>query len=294
MKTAKNLAKTYLFVLLTLPVSADAQSRDKSQTPLRASVGEVSDNRTTGAFNSECKIELKFTGDPAADAGSVRRVRVTEATDELGRDLIIKNEDELSSASFNSGHSSGALKTDVKLRNPSRNATTIKIIKGEVELFNPTEANGGLLTIKNVLQHPAEPIRNPGLAKLGIQVMYLTKETYEAKKKEIDQKAAGDPAGQKLAEAFGGLFKGMFGGMMSDSKNSIQLYIQDPQKRVMDLKFIDGQGKPLKSRERWSSGDFNTTGLDAPPPQDTQLVIQLATPESVKSYPFVVENIPLP
>ena len=175
-----------------------------------------------------------------------------------------------------------------------RSATTIKIIKGEVELFNPTEANGGLLTIKNVLQHPAEPIRNPALAKLGIQVIYLTKEAYQAKKKELDQKAAGDPAGQKLAEAFGGLFKGMFGGMMSDSKNSIQLYIQDPQKRVMDLKFIDGQGKALKSRERWSSGDFNTTGLDAPPPPDTQLVIQLATPESVKSYPFVVENIPLP
>lgn len=294
MKTAKHLTQTCLFVLLAIQAVANAQSRDKSLTPLRANVGEVSDNRTTGAFSSECKIELKFTGDPAADAGSVRRVRLSEAIDELGRDLTIKKDDESSSASFNSGHSSSPLKTDVKLRNPSRNATIIKILKGEVELFNPTEANGGLLTIKNVLQHPAEPISNPVLAKHGVQLMYLTKEAYAAKKKEMEQKAAADPASQKLAEAFGGLFKGMFGGMMSDSKNSIQLYIQDPQKRVMDVKFMDGQGKPLKSRERWSSGDFNSTGLEAPPPPDTQLVIQLATPESVKSYPFTVENIPLP
>jgi hypothetical protein len=185
----------------------------------------------------------------------------------------------------------------VKLRNPSRNATTIKILKGDVELFSPTEANGGLLTIKDVLKTPAEPIKNPALEKYGIQLMYLTKETYEAKKKEIEaqKKAATDEGTQKLGEAFGDLFKGMFGGMMnSSSKNSIQMYIKDPDKRVVGMKFVDAQGKPLKSRESWSSGEFKNTGLDAPPPPDTQLVIQLATPESVKSFPFKVENIPLP
>jgi|GEM_PF-1192936 len=281
-------------LVATIPVAA--QTGGKTPTPLQASVGEVSDNRTTGSFNSECKVELKFTGDAAADAGSVRQVRLTEAVDELGRDLIPKTDDEVSSRSFDSGHFSGALKTEVKLRNPSRNAASIKILQGQVELFNPTEANGGLLTIKDVLKTPAEPVPNPTLAKYGIQLMYLTKQTYEAKKKEIEaqQKAAAGNAGQKMGEAFGELFKGMFGGMMSDSKNSIQLYVKDPEKRVIGLKFVDGQGKALKSRESWSSNDFKSTGFDAPPPPDTQLVVQLATPESVKSYPFKVENIPLP
>jgi hypothetical protein len=86
----------------------------------------------------------------------------------------------------------------------------------------------------------------------------------------------------------------MFGNMMSDSKNSIQIYIKDPDKRVLGLKFVDGQGNALKTGESWSSADFKSTGFDAPPPSDTQLVIQLATPEAVKSYPFKVENIPLP
>ncbi len=90
------------------------------------------------------------------------------------------------------GQSSGALSTEVKLRNPSRNATAIKVIKGQAELFNPTEANGGLLTIQNILQHPAEPVQNPVLAKYHIQLIYLTKAAYDAKKKEIESQQNGD------------------------------------------------------------------------------------------------------
>lgn len=82
--------------------------------------------------------------------------------------------------------------------------------------------------------------------------------------------------------------------MNSSSKNSIQMYVKDPEKRVAGLKFVDTQGKALKSRESWSSGEFRNVGLDAQPPPDTQLVLQLATPEAVKSFPFKVENIPLP
>jgi hypothetical protein len=94
------------------------------------------------------------------------------------------------------------------------------------------------------------------------------KETYEAREKEIQAKenAAGGAVGQKLGEAFGDLFSGMFGGMMSDSKNSIQIYVKDADKRVISLKFVDGQGNHLKSRKSWSLGDFQSTGLDAPPP----------------------------
>ncbi len=162
--------------------------------------------------------------------------------------------------------------------------------------FNPTEANGGLLTIKDILKHPAEPVHNALLASNGIELLYLTREAYEAKKQELEaqQKAGTDAASQKMGEAFSGMFRGMFGGMMSDSKNSIQLYIKDPQKRVMDLKFVDAQGHSLKSGNRWSAGEFSTTGFDAPPPPDTRLVVQLATPEAVRSYPFKVENVPLP
>jgi len=283
--------QTCLVIFLALPMVAIAQTEEKSAPQIQVNVGDVTDNRTTSAFNSECKVELKFIGDAAADAQSVRRVQPTEATDTTGRDLVPKANDENSSRPFGFGQSSGALSTEVKLRNPSRNATAIKILMGRVELFNPTEANGGRLTIKNILQHPAEPVENPSLAKYHIQLIYLTKEAYDAKKKEIESHQNGD---QKLGEAFGQLFKGMFGGMVSDSKDSIQLYIGDPDKRIIDLKFVDGQGKPLKSNQSWSTDSFKSTSFESPPPPDTQLNIQLATPESLKTYSFEVENIALP
>ena len=285
----KLLNQICLAIFLALPFAANAQQQSPPQ--IQVNVGDVTDSRTTGAFNSECKVELKFTGDAAADAQSVRRVILAEAADTTGRDLIPKKDDEMASHFMGFGQSRGVLSTEVKLRNPSRNATAIKMLKGQVELFNPTEANGGLLTIKNILQHPAEPVQNPALAKYHIQLMYLTKAAYDAKKKEIESQQNGD---QKLGEAFGQLFKGMLGGMVSDSRDSIQLYIKDPDKRIIDLKFVDGQGNPLKSNQSWSTGEFSSTGFESPPPPDTQLKIQLATPESLKAYSFQVENIALP
>jgi hypothetical protein len=274
-------------------VALQAQNTAKQPVAIRASVGEVTDNRTTGSFNSECKVELKFTGDAAADASSVRQVHVTRAVDELGRDLTLK-EDANPFGMSGSGRRTGALKADLKLRNPSRNATVIKLVEGEVELFNPSPANGGILVIKDILRHPAEPVQNPTLKKYGIELMYLTKESYEAKKKQIEQQQK-DAAGGAIGEAFGDLFKGMFGGMMSsDSKNNAKLYVKDPDKRVVEVEFQDAGGKALKRSSSWSSGEMRSQDFDAPPPADTQLRIYLATPEATQTFPFKVENIPLP
>ena len=293
MRLTRSLAFVSAVNLGLLPAVARGQSAGKPAVRVQAAVGDVTDNRTTGSFFSECKVEVKFTGDAAADAATVRRVRLTEAVDEVGRDLRPEGGEETSSGFFSPGHSSGALKTEVKLKNPSRNATVIKTLKGEADLFHPTEANGGILRIKNVLSHPAEPIQNPALKKYGVEIMYLTKESYEAKKKEIEAQQKSN-AGSQLGAAFGEIFQGMFGGMVSSSKDSIQMYVKDPDKRVVDLEFQDAQGQPLKTNGRMSSSEFHRTDLRAPPPADTQLVIQLAVPEAVKTCSFELHDIPLP
>lgn len=260
---------------------------------INVSVGDVSDNRTTGGFSSECKLELKFTGDAASDAAAVRQVRVKKAIDELGRDLNRSDSHE-SFHSLNSGQRNGVLKTELSLRNPSRNAGTIKLVDGEVELFSPTAANGGVLTIKDILKHPAEPVQNEALKKHGVEVIYLTKESYEAKKKQIQEQQKTDADG-KLGEAFGELFKGMFGGMMaSDSKNSVKLYVKDPEKRVVDVEFQDASGNALKTGSSWSMGELRQIEFKSAPPPDTRLLIHLATPEALQTFTFKVENVPLP
>jgi len=291
----KGINRWYLGALIApaIALALHAEITAKQPVAVRAIVGDVVDNRTTGSFNSECKLELKFTGDAASDAATVRQVRVKSAVDELGRDLTRKDaSDSFGSSSF--GQRSGALKTELRLHNPSRNATVIKLVEGEVEFFNPTLANGGILTTKDILKHPAEPVQNAALKKYGIELMYLTKESYEAKKKQIEAQQKTD-AGGKIGDAFGELFKGMFGGMMSsDSKNSVKLYVKDPEKRVIEVEFQDASGKPLKRGSSWSTGEMRQIEFDAPPPPDTQLMVHLATPEALQTFPFKLENIPLP
>ncbi|HWF20378.1 MAG TPA: hypothetical protein VG754_13995 [Verrucomicrobiae bacterium] len=285
---------TIICSLIGLALALHAQDA-KQPTAIRATVGDVTDNRTTGTFNSECKIEVKFTGDAAADATDVHEVRVTKAVDELGRDLVPKEKpDHFGGHMSNFHHRQNGLTAEVVLRNPSRSSSVIKLVEGEVEFFNPTASNGGILIIKNILAHPAEAVQDATLKKYGVEVMYLTKASYEAKKKQIqDEEKSG--SGGAIGQAFGDLFKGMFGGMMSsDSKDSIKLYIKDTDKRVVDFEFQDANGKPLKSHGSWSMSEMHNQDLDAPPPADTQLLIHLATPEATQTFPFKLENIPLP
>jgi hypothetical protein len=290
MRTRRSL---YIWIVLAAAACATLDAPGGPAQTINASVGDVSDNRSTGSFTSECKLELKFTGDAASDAAAVREVRVKKAIDELGRDLS-RSDSHDSFHSFNSGQRNGALKTELRLRNPSRNASTIKLVDGEVELFSPTMANGGVLTIKDILKHPAEPVQNETLKKYRVEVVYLTKESYEAKKKQIQDQQKSE-ADAKLGEAFGDLFKGMFGGTMaSDSKNSVKLYVKDPEKRVVDVEFQDAGGNALKTGSSWSMGELRQTEFKSAPPPDTQLLIHLATPEALRTFAFKVENVPLP
>lgn len=288
----RNRSSLYIWTVLASAACATLNASGGTAQTINVSVGDVSDNRSTGSSFSECKLELKFTGDAATDAATVRQVHVKKAVDELGRDLT-RSDDRESFHSFNSGQRAGVLKTDLRLRNPSRNSSTIKLVDGEVELFSPTVANGGVLTIKDILKHPAEPVQNEALKKYGVEVVYLTKESYEAKKKQLQEQQKSE-ADAKLGDVFGDMFKGMLGGMTADSKNSVKLYVKDPQKRVIDVEFQDAGGNALKTGSTWWMGELRQTEFKSAPPPDTQLLIHLATPEALRTFAFKVENVPLP
>jgi hypothetical protein len=298
MKNHDKLFPLCLGILLALPAAALAQG-GRSATPIQVRVGDVTDTHSTSQ-NAGCTVELIFTGDAAQDAGNVREVRVTEATDELGRNLVMRAEDDNGNnynrpvQYYNGRPANTTRRGEARLRNPSRNANTIKVLKGEVVFFNPTEANGGRLTLTGVLAHPAEPIQNAVLAKCGIQMMYLTKESIDAKKKELEGPDAA-AAGQKLGALRDAFTNPNNNSMMGNVQaNSIQLYVLDPDQRIINLRFVDGQGRPFQNMGTWTSNNYRNFNLSTPPPADTQLVLELSTPDALQTYPFSVENIPLP
>ena len=65
--------------------------------------------------------------------------------------------------------------------------------------------------------HPvATPFVLDTLKKYGVELTYLTKESYEAKKKQL-QAQPKDTAGGAMSQGLGDMFSGMFSGMMSSS-----------------------------------------------------------------------------
>ncbi|MDW8241195.1 MAG: hypothetical protein RMM98_16450 [Acidobacteriota bacterium] len=273
---------------LVIAPSTDAQH---GAPDVRVMVGDITDKRTTGQFFAECEVELKIIGDVVAESAGLRAIRIKSASDDTGRDLL--KEDKASPPLEGiSTEQKTSLEKTIKLKNPARSAKFIKLLEGEVELFQPTQANGGVIIEKRFMARANEPLQSPALKQWNVQITYMTQEGLEAKKKEIEKK---QEAGEKIAEAFAQLVQGIFGGMMSADENSLYFVIEDPDGRVVDLAFQNGQGKPIETHSRTRSGALVAYGFsEAVPGPDAQLVIYLATPASLKIVPFKVENIPLP
>lgn len=284
--------------LLAIPLGADGATGDGAL--IRVNVSEINETRSSGPFDSQCRLDLAFTGDAVFDALSVRSIKIDQAVDELDRDLTPRKTAEAPSGSMSISRFGGALKGQLTLRAPSRRANTIKLVRGEVELFTPTEANGGRIVIPNILAHPAEAVENAGLKQSGVQIMYLTKESYAAKRQEAIEEAKksaeGNGALGKLGAGFADFFGDMFGHMVGDldAKNSVALYIVDPGHRMLDVELQDATGKPLRTMGTFSNSSLRQIRLAAPAPADAQLQVYLATEGAVRSYPFQIENVPLP
>lgn len=278
------------------PLAGEGQTARRGALDVRVMVGEITDKRTTGQFFSECEVQLKVIGDAVAESLGVRTVRVRSAVDDTGRDLLRADEDKPSSDSVGD-EPKGSVEKKVTLKNPARSAKFIRLLEGEVELFQPTAANGGVVVDKKFMARPNQPLLLPALKKWNVQVTYFTKEGLEAKKKQLEQqqeagtKDTGEKFGKALAEAFGSIFSGM----MDDSEDSLRFVIEDPDGRVAGLRFRDAKGKAIDVHSRSSSRAFHSYSLEGGvPPADTQLYVYLATPESLKVVPFKLENIPLP
>lgn len=258
----------------------------------RAAVSEVTETRSTGNQNSSCRLEFSFTGDVASDALCVRSIQLTKAVDGNGRNLLLPTPSNHYS-NLDLDRRTLVLKGNTSVRNPSRNTATIKELSGKVELFSPSDTNGGLVTLADALKTPGANLANDSLKASKIEVSYLTKDTFAAKKKELEeQQAKNIPAGMSgMANAFRSIFSGF---IPSDAKNSVCLLILDPEKRVLEVALTDADGKALQRRGRNTMGSIWQLNYDEAPPSDARLVLYVASPEALKTYTFTVENVALP
>jgi hypothetical protein len=180
-------------------VSSNVPGDGRGAPDVGVMIGDITDNRTTGQFFGECEIQLKIIGDAVAESAGLHAIRIKSAVDDTGRDLLKEDESSPSLDGVSTEQKTGIEKT-VKLKNPARSAKFIKLLDGEVELFQPTPANGGVIIEKRFMARANEPLPSPALKKWNVRITYMTKEGLEAKKKEIEKK---QEAGEKIGDGQG-------------------------------------------------------------------------------------------
>ena len=268
-----------------------------AQTPnVHAMVSEVSDRRTTGQFFAGSEIKLKLVGDGLADIRGVRRVQITKAVDDTGRNLV--TDEKISSAGpfdfERIGKVSSQIEKTIKLGNPARKASVIKEIIGSIELYAPQKDPNATVIAKNFTGQIGKPLVLPELRQKNIEITVLNKVQYDKMKKENDERSAKTTASPEIADALVNVFKQLFSGFMRVGENDLAFVVNDPNSALVDIEINDEHGVAYKRGGRMSSERIHVLSFDRKIDDKAQLVIFLATPKSIIKVPLSLHDILLP
>ncbi|MBM3218579.1 MAG: hypothetical protein FJZ38_07820 [Candidatus Rokubacteria bacterium] len=281
-----------LLLLLALSTSALAQAR--------VLPAEIKDSRTTGSF-AGLEIELKVIGDAVADAKALRAIPAA-ATDDTGRNLL-DGEDRGGAEEFRelSRSDRNAVTVTLKLRNPARQAMTLKEVSGVVELFVPQRDPASVVVIADIKKTAGAPFAAPALAAAGLEITMWTKAQVDARKKAERErlkarmeKTRNDPSaiGETMGRMVGEMFS--FGG----SEGSLSFQIKGPTKKIVGIEFLDAKGAVLSSGGRMTVGggteQTRTYDLGDKLAQAARVRIYVATEASLVRAPFTLVGVPLP
>ena len=166
-------------------------------------------------------------------------------------------------------------------------------MQGELDLFHPTAENGGKIVVKSFQARPGEYIESPDLEKANIKLFYVTKDTEKKATDQLDQEAAKHSDATSMPPwrhkpSWGPPYP------MNNVKNPVQFIFSDPDGKLLDFALLDSSGSVIGNRGTGRGPTFFYAGFEKELPPDAQLVVYLATPASIRTVPFKLENIPLP
>lgn len=273
---------------------------------VRVMPGDVKDTRRTDGFFNKLEVELKVLGDVLAQAKGIRYT-VEKAVDETGKNLI---NEEKTKSEFQEISDSESVKIELELKNPSRQAMTVKEISGSLEIYVPQRDANSSVTVPSFLKQTGKLITNPALKTAGLEVTIWTKEQFEANKKAEEEKLKkaieekrkkGEKQeadfGEALAEGLAKMFGGMFGAFGQMGEHSVALQVNDPNARLISIEFETAQGKSIERNGRMTMGDQPKTMIyefGEKLPATARLKVYLITPRSLIKVPFKLSDVPLP
>ena len=158
----KLLVFAVTFILLTCPAFANA---------FTLMVDEITDTRTTGDHFAGLKVKFNALGDDIIDAKAIK-LTINEVLDDTGKSLITENTNNNDFICPEEKFSD----IEIKLKNPKRKSTSLKILSGTLTIYNPQNDRYATAIITNFSNVNGKNIINESLKKSNVDICILSKQ----------------------------------------------------------------------------------------------------------------------
>jgi len=262
-------------------------------------VTQVNDRRTKGSF-ARLMLVVEVPAARNADVAA-SRVLLKTAVDDAGNDLIASSEEPKLDANQHQNFKGGdgapqPVTVYIEMKNPARSAKAIKEIRGDIELYMPTKDPNGTATIQKFMSQSGKSVSDRALRSNGVDMSIISQSQFETMKKaamdkyRAEQKAAG-AEGDDLEERVKNFAEYDY---VKPDEGDVLLKLNDPQKRVESISYIDAKGEMKQVNMRDKNGIFVLSTWGDKPQSDWAMRVNLKTSKNVTRYPLVLTNVPLP
>jgi hypothetical protein len=256
-------------------------------------VHRVNDRRSGGSF-AQLDITVELPKIKSTDVAA-SRVVVTAATDETGRDLLNPDHEPQLAENFQlRGEAGKPVTVSVTLKNPARNATKVKEVRGEIELYMPSKDPNSVAEVAKFLSFSGKPVAHKALKANGVEMALVSPAQLAAEKKKL-----GDAKRKEYAEvgyegeSLDQMVTSYLDSLLTLDETQVLLRVKDPNQRIQDVVFVDGAGEIKRGSMRDEEGFTILSTWEAPQP-DWKLRVSMLTGKNMVKHAFVLKDVPLP
>lgn len=281
--------------ILTLVGTALA-APPKSKT-IEVKVGQVNDRRSSGSFSS-LNLTLQLPSVPTKDVAA-SRVFLKAAVDGSGNNLLPDGGDEPQLApnpyAEYAKDAATPASVTIELKNPGRDAKTLKEVRGEIELFMPSRDANSMVAIPKFQSQAGKSFAQKGLKANGVEISLISRAQWDAERKkrsEVKREEAKKEGfeGEDLDSQVSYFLDMLF----TPDEGDILLKVKDPNKRIQEFSYVEASGEAKRVMSREEEGMVVLSTWGAKPEPDTSLRISMKTEKNLVRYPFVVTDVSLP
>jgi hypothetical protein len=272
-----------------------------AQKPVDVTVQQVNDRRTNGSF-SQLMLSLQLPKVPSSQVAA-SRVLVKTAVDDTGQSLLDPEmrepdlETNLRPSMAPDSEKDTPVSISLTLKNPSRKATKIGQVRGEIELFMPSKDPNSIAEVPKFASFSGKPLTHKALKANGVEIALVSPAQIEAEKKRIGEAKRKEykESGWEDGEDLENMVKSSLEYTLRFEPSDVPVRIKDPNHRIQQIAYVDAAGEVKQVMLRDGEQGISTlsTWGDAPQP-DWKLRVSLKTPKNLVRYPFALENVALP